>query len=319
MNAERRLRPADPSVSPRFGDVATLLRAPRVPPGSGIDIALVGVPFDLGTNFRTGSRGGPAAVREASRPIRLVHPTSKIAPFDLCEVADVGDVAINALDIAVSLATIEAFFRDLHGLHATPIAIGGDHTIPLPILRVIAKDRPVGLVQFDAHPDTLDTLMGTRINHATTFRRAVEEGLLDPRRTVQVGLRGSQFTADDANWGREAGMRVITMDEFEALGRARVIEEIGRVIGDGPTYVSFDIDGLDAANAMGTGVPEVGGYSVRDAQVMLQSLRGRNLVGADLCEVAPMYDPTGQTALNAANLVFELLCVVADSRVAVSE
>ncbi len=274
------------------------------------------MPFDLGTNYRTGARGGPAAVREASRTIRLVHPTSRIAPFDLCEVADVGDVAINAMDLSASLAAIEAFFHDLHGLHATPITVGGDHTVPLPILRVIAKDRPVGLVQFDAHPDTLDTLMGTRINHATTFRRAVEEGLLDPKRTVQVGLRGSMFSADDASWGREAGMRVITMDEFEQLGRARVIEEIGRVIGDGPTYVSFDIDGLDAANAMGTGVPEVGGYSVRDAQVMLQSLRGRHLVGADLCEVAPMYDPTGQTALNAANLLFELLCVVADSRVA---
>jgi guanidinopropionase len=306
----------DPSVSPRFGDVATLLRAPRVPPGPGIDIALVGVPFDLGTNYRTGARGGPAAVREASRTIRLVHPTSKIAPFDLCEVGDVGDVTINALDMTVSLAAIEALFHDLHGGQTTPIAVGGDHTIPLPILRAIARDRPVGLVQFDAHPDTLDVLMGTRINHATTFRRAVEEGLIDPQRTVQVGLRGSQFTADDASWGREAGMRVITMDEFEQLGRERVIDEIGRVIGDGPTYVSFDIDGLDAANAMGTGVPEVGGYSVRDAQVMLQSLRGRHLVGADLCEVAPMYDPTGQTALNAANLLFELLCVVADSRMA---
>jgi guanidinopropionase len=316
MNPDRRLRPTDPSVSPRFGDVATLLRAPRVPAGPGIDIALVGVPFDLGTNYRTGARGGPAAVREASRTIRLVHPTSRIAPFDLCEVADVGDVAINAMDLSASLTAIEAFFHDLHGFHATPITVGGDHTVPLPILRVIAKDRPVGLVQFDAHPDTLDTLMGSRINHATTFRRAVEEGLLDPRRTVQVGLRGSMFSADDASWGRDAGMRVITMDEFEQLGRARVIEEIGRVIGDGPTYVSFDIDGLDAANAMGTGVPEVGGYSVRDAQVMLQSLRGRHLVGADLCEVAPMYDPTGQTALNAANLLFELLCVVADSRVA---
>jgi guanidinopropionase len=315
MNPDRRLRPTDPSVSPRFGDVATLLRAPRVPPGPGIDIALVGVPFDLGTNYRTGACGGPAAVREASRTIRLVHPTSRIAPFDLCEVADVGDVAINAMDLAASLTAIEAFFHGLHGLHATPITVGGDHTVPLPILRVIAKDRPVGLVQFDAHPDTLDTLMGTRINHATTFRRAVEEGLLDPKRTVQVGLRGSMFSADDASWGRDVGMRVITMDEFEQLGRARVIEEIGRVIGDGPTYVSFDIDGLDAANAMGTGVPEVGGYSVRDAQVMLQSLRGRHLVGADLCEVAPMYDPTGQTALNAANLLFELLCVVADSRV----
>jgi guanidinopropionase len=317
MNPARRLRPLDPSVSPRFGDVATLLRAPRMPLDADIDIALVGVPFDLGTNYRTGARGGPAAVREASRTIRLVHPTSRIAPFDVCEVGDVGDVAINAMDLSVSIDAIEAFFQQLHSLRATPITVGGDHTVPLPILRAIARDRPVGMVQFDAHPDTLDTLMGTRINHATTFRRAVEEGLIDPKRMVQVGLRGSQFSADDARWGREAGMRVITMDEFEALGRARVIDEIGRVIGDGPTYVSFDIDGLDAANAMGTGVPEVGGYSVRDAQVMLQSLRGRHLVGADLCEVAPMYDPTGQTALNAANLLFELLCVVAESRVAI--
>ena len=314
MSTNRRLKPMDPAVSPRFGDVATLLRAPRVPLGAGIDIALVGVPFDLGTNYRTGARGGPAALREASRTIRLVHPTSRIAPFDLCEVADVGDVAINAMDLAASLDAIEAFFQQLHRLGITPITVGGDHTVPLPILRAIARDRPVGMVQFDAHPDTLDTLMGTRINHATTFRRAVEEGLIDPKRMVQVGLRGSQFSADDASWSREAGMRVITMDEFEALGRARVIEEIGQVIGNDPTYVSFDIDGLDAANALGTGVPEVGGYSVRDAQVMLQSLRGRYLVGADLCEVAPMYDPIGQTALNAANLLFELLCVIADSR-----
>lgn len=316
MSNARSLRPADPAVSPRFGDVATLLRAPRVALEAGIDIALVGVPFDLGTNFRTGARGGPAAVREASRPIRLVHPASLIAPFDLCAVADIGDVAINAMDLAASLQAIEAVFRRVHALKATPIAVGGDHTIPLPILRAIARDRPAGLVQFDAHPDTLDTVMGTRINHATTFRRAVEEGLLDPRRTVQVGLRGSMFSADDLRWSREAGMRVITMDEYEAIGRARAIEEIGRVIGDGPTYVSFDIDGLDAANAMGTGVPEVGGYSVRDAQVMLRSLRGRHLIGADLCEVAPMYDPTGQTALNAANLLFELLCVVAESHAA---
>lgn len=316
MSNARSLRPADPAVSPRFGDVATLLRAPRVALEAGIDIALVGVPFDLGTNFRTGARGGPAAVREASRPIRLVHPASLIAPFDLCAVADIGDVAINAMDLAASLQGIEAVFRRVHALKATPIAVGGDHTIPLPILRAIARDRPAGLVQFDAHPDTLDTVMGTRINHATTFRRAVEEGLLDPRRTVQVGLRGSMFSADDLRWSREAGMRVITMDEYEAIGRARAIEEIGRVIGDGPTYVSFDIDGLDAANAMGTGVPEVGGYSVRDAQVMLRSLRGRHLIGADLCEVAPMYDPTGQTALNAANLLFELLCVVAESHAA---
>ncbi len=202
MNSVRSLKPLDPSISPRYGDVATLLRAPRVPLEVGIDIALVGVPFDLGTNYRTGARHGPAAVREASRIIRLVHPTSRIAPFDLCEVADVGDVAINALDLSASIATIEAFFHRVHEMGVTPISVGGDHTIPLPIMRAITKERPVGLVQFDAHPDTLDTLMGTRINHATTFRRAVEEGLIDPTRAVQVGLRGSQFSADDASTPR---------------------------------------------------------------------------------------------------------------------
>ena len=197
MAEHRRLRPMDPSVSPRFGDVATLLRAPRVPLGPGIEIALVGVPFDLGTNYRTGARGGPAAVREASRTIRLVHPSSRIAPFDLCEVADVGDVAINAMDLG-SVSGDRSILWATARTACDADRVGGDHTVPLPILRVIARQRPVGVVQFDAHPDTLDTLMGTRINHATTFRRAVEEGLIDPRRTVQVGLRGSKFSADDA-------------------------------------------------------------------------------------------------------------------------
>ena len=265
------------------------------------------MPFDLGTNYRTGARGGPAAVREASRTIRLVHPTSRIAPFDLCEVADVGDVAINAMDLSASLAAIEAFFEDLNELRATPITVGGDHTVPLPILRAIAKDRPVGMVQFDAHPDTLDTLMGTRINHATTFRRAVEEGLLDPKRAVQVGLRGSMFSCGRCELGPRGG------HARHHHGRIRAARPRTRHRGDWscdwrrPDLCQLRHRGLDAAHAMGTGVPEVGGYSVRDAQVMLQSLRGRHLVGADLCEVAPMYDPTGQTALNAANLLFELL------------
>jgi guanidinopropionase len=314
MKNDPRFQPFDASRTPRFADVATFLRARRMDIGPDIDIALVGVPFDMGVNFRSGARHGPAAVREASRIIRQIHPTSGIAPFRLCNIADVGDASVNALDPVASIASIEESIRRIDDAGAIPIAIGGDHTVPLPILRVLARASPVGVVQFDAHPDTLDELLGTKINHATTFRRGVEEGLIDPRRTLQIGLRGSRFSEDDAIWGREAGMRVITIDEYEAIGRDAVVREIDRVLGDGPAYITFDIDGLDAAYAMGTGVPEVGGYTVRDAQMMIRSLQGKHLIGADICEVAPMFDPTGQTALNAANLLFEMACVVADSR-----
>jgi guanidinopropionase len=314
MRNDPRFQPFDASRTPRFADIATFLRARRVDIGPDIDIALVGVPFDMGVNFRSGARHGPAAVREASRIIRQIHPTSGIAPFRLCNMVDVGDASVNALDPVASIASIEGSIRRIDEAGAIPIAIGGDHTVPLPVLRVLARDRPVGVVQFDAHPDTLDELLGTKINHATTFRRGVEEGLIDPRRTLQIGLRGSRFSEDDAIWGKQAGMRVITIDEYEAIGRDAVVREIDRVLGDGPAYITLDIDGLDAAYAMGTGVPEVGGYTVRDAQMMIRSLQGKNLIGADICEVAPMFDPTGQTALNAANLLFEMACVVADSR-----
>jgi guanidinopropionase len=313
MRNDPRFQPFDPARTPRFADIATFLRSRRIDIGPEIDIALVGVPFDMGVNFRSGARHGPAAVREASRIIRQVHPTSGIAPFRLCNVADIGDAHVNPLDPSGSISLIQDYFQRVRDAGATPIAVGGDHTIPLPILRVLARDRPVGVVQFDSHPDTFEELLGTRINHATTFRRGVEEGLIDPKRTIQIGLRGSRFSEDDAIWGKNAGMRVITMDEYESIGREAVVREMERVVGSAPAYITFDIDGLDAAYAMGTGVPEVGGYTVRDAQVMIRSLQGKNLVGGDICEVAPMFDPTGQTALNAANLLFEILCVVADS------
>ncbi len=313
MRNDPRFQPFDPARTPRFADIATFLRSRRIDIGPEIDIALVGVPFDMGVNFRSGARHGPAAVREASRIIRQVHPTSGIAPFRLCNVADIGDAHVNPLDPSGSISLIQDYFQRVRDAGATPIAVGGDHTIPLPILRVLARDRPVGVVQFDSHPDTFEELLGTRINHATTFRRGVEEGLIDPKRTIQIGLRGSRFSEDDAIWGKNAGMRVITMDEYESIGREAVVREMDRVLGSAPAYITFDIDGLDAAYAMGTGVPEVGGYTVRDAQVMIRSLQGKNLVGGDICEVAPMFDPTGQTALNAANLLFEILCVVADS------
>jgi len=305
-------KPVDAAVVPRFADVATFMRTKRFDISDEIDVALVGVPFDMGVNFRSGARQGPAQIREMSRLIRQVHPTSGIKPYDLCNVADIGDAPINPVDPVDSIAKIEAFFDEVHAAGAVPISIGGDHTIPLPIFRAIAKEAPVGVVQFDAHADTLDELCGTRVNHATTFRRG-EEGLVDPKRTVQIGLRGSRFGDGDFQWGLDHGMRCITIDEYEDLGRAAVIEEVNRVIGDGPVYISFDIDGLDPAYAIGTGVPEVGGLSVRDAQVIIRSLQGRNLVGADICEVSPPLDPSGHTAINAANLMFEMLCVIADA------
>lgn len=314
MRRDPRFQPVDAAVTPRFSGVATFMRTQRHDISPDVDIALVGVPFDLGVNFRSGARQGPASVREASRLIRRVHPTSGIAPYDICNVADVGDAPVNPIDLAKSMIQIEGFFGEIHKAGALPLSVGGDHTVPLPILRAIAKGGPVGVVQFDAHPDTLDVLADTKINHATTFRRGVEEGLIDPRRTIQIGLRGSRFSSDDIGWGQRAGFTCITFDDYEAMGRDATNKEIARVIGSGPTYVTIDIDGLDPAYAIGTGVPEIGGFTPRDMQVMLRSLQGRNLVGADICEVAPCYDPTGMTSVVAANLMFELLCVLADAK-----
>lgn len=314
MKKDPRFQPVDAAVTPRFAGIATFMRTQRHDVSSDLDIALVGVPFDIGVNYRAGARQGPAAVREASRLIRRVHSTSGIAPYDLCNVADVGDAPVNPIDLARSIAMIEAFFAQIHAAGARPLSIGGDHTVPLPILRALAKDQPVGIFHIDSHADTLDTLADTRINHATTFRRGVEEGLIDPKRTIQIGLRGSRFSPDDIRWGQDAGFTCITFDEYEAMGRDAVIRKIQSVLGKGPTYMTIDIDGIDPAWAPGTGVPEIGGLTPRDVQVMIRSLQGMHLVGGDICEVAPCFDPTGITAVTAANLMWEMLCVLADSK-----
>lgn len=306
-------QPADPAVVPRFADVATFLRARRRDADDMVDIGLVGVPFDLGMNYRGGARQGPAGVREASRVIRRVHPTSGTAPFRLCNVADIGDAPVNPMNKDKSVDMIAEFFADLHEKSITPIAVGGDHTIPLPILRGIASHRPVGVLHFDAHADVMDTLCGDHINHATFMRRSVEEGLIDPKRVVQVGLRGSRFTPDDIQYGYDVGFTVITMDDYDDLGRAAVIEKIKQTLGGGPIYISLDIDGLDPAYLPGTGVPEIGGILPRDAQKIIQSLRGEAVVGGDISEVSPCFDPTGITCVTVANLMFEMLCVIAES------
>ncbi len=307
-------QPLDSASVPRFAEPATFNRLPLVKDYRGLDVALLGVPFDLGATFRKGAALGPMGVREASRLIRKVNHATGIAPYDICNVADVGDVPINPVNLEASVRLIEDFARTLHQAGVTPIAVGGDHTVPLPILRAIAKaSQPIGLVHFDAHADTMDELLGSKVNHATAFRRAVEEGLIDPRRAVQIGLRGTRYGDQDIGYSRHVGMRVIDIEEYEGIGRANVVSEIRRVIGDGPTYVTVDVDGLDPAFAIGTGVPEPGGLSMRDMQVMLRSLDGADLIGGDVCEVAPEFDPTNHTCLNAANLVFEILCVVARS------
>lgn len=315
MKNDPRFQPVDAAITPRFAGIATFMRTQRHEISPEIDIALAGVPFDIGVNYRAGARQAPAAVREASRLIRRVHNVSGIAPYDICNVADVGDAPVNPIDLTRSIQMIEDFYAKIHAAGALPLTIGGDHTVPLPILRAIARKRPVGVFQIDSHADTLDTLAETRINHATTFRRAVEEGLIDPRRTIQIGLRGSRFSPDDIKWGQDQGFTCITFEDYERMGRAAVIAKISEVLGDGPSYMTIDIDGIDPAWAPGTGVPEIGGLTPRDVQVMLRSLQGKKLVGGDICEVAPCFDPTGVTAVTAANLMWEMLCVMAHSRV----
>ncbi len=310
-NAE--FQPIDPAVVPRFADIATFMRTRRHEISEVVDVGLVGVPFDIGVNYRSGARQGPAGVREASRVIRRVHPTSGIRPFELCNVADLGDAPVNPMNKDRSIEMIQGFFDELHAHRIVPIAIGGDHTIPLPILRALSKDGPVGVLHFDAHADTLDELCGDRINHATFLRRGHEEGLVDASRVIQIGLRGSRFDEHDIQYGYDVGYTIVTMDEYEELGRAAVIDKIDAVLGDGPVYISLDIDGLDPAFLPGTGVPEIGGITPRDAQVILRSLRGRRIVGADISEIAPCFDPTGITCVTVANLMFEMLCVIADS------
>lgn len=312
MSKYEKFQQVDPSVSPRFAGIATFMRTPAHEISEEIDVGLVGVPFDLGLNYRAGARHGPAAVRDASRIIRRMHPVSGICPFDICNVADLGDSPINPMSKDKSVAMIQTFFEAVKNAGIVPIAVGGDHTIPLPILRALAAERKVGILHFDAHADTLDSLCDDKINHATFMRRGVEEGLIDPNRVIQVGLRGSRFGPDDVQYGYDVGFTIVTMDDYENMGRAAVIETIGRVLGDGPVYVSLDIDGLDPTYMPGTGVPEIGGLLPRDVQVILRSLQGKDVIGADISEISPCFDPTGITCVTVANLMFEMLCIISD-------
>ncbi len=315
MPDERSLpQPPSNNVAPRYTGLATFMRTPVVTDYAAIDIALAGVPWDGAVTNRAGARHGPREVRNMSSLIRRVHHVSNINPFELVRCGDFGDTPVNPINNDKTLAMIEEFYQPLAQAGATPLSCGGDHLVTLPIMRAIARDRPVGMVHFDAHTDTADVGFGDeKYHHGTPFRRAVEEGLLDPKRTIQIGIRGSRSTGDYSSFSEESGMRVVYIEEFYELGVDRVIAEARRVVGDGPTYISFDVDGLDPVYAPGTGTPEIGGFTTHEAQRMLRGLEGLDLVGGDVVEVAPPFDQTGNTALVGATLMFEILCVLADA------
>ena len=311
----RRFRPVSGNVLPRFAGIPTFMRLPHVnleDAADDIDIALFGIPWDGGTTNRPGARHGPRQMRDLSTLMRNVHHVSGLQPFELANCADIGDTPVNPIDLEDTLARVERFVGEIHAKNITTLAAGGDHLVSLPILRAIGGDD-VGMVHFDAHTDTWDRYFGeSRYTHGTPFRRAIEEKLLDPKRIVQIGIRGGLYTPEDKEWGLAQGIRVIEIEEVFDLGVEGVVREARRVVGNGRVYVSFDVDALDPVYAPGTGTPEIGGMTTVQAQGMIRGLRGLDLVGADVVEVAPPFDPSGNTALVAVTMMFELLCLLAE-------
>jgi len=301
-------------TQPRYTEIATFMRAPLATSLDGIDVGLIGVPTDLGVSNRAGARHGPREIRNASSLMRMFNLGLDMNPYELCRIADLGDVRFsNRFDLEKHVAEIEAYYRKVHAAGVRPVSAGGDHSITYPIFRAIAADAPIGMVHVDAHTDTWGDFYGSKFTHGSPFRLAVEDGLLDPKRTIQIGIRGGQNTMEGIEYSLSHGMRVVFMDEFASLGVDRVIAEARKVVGNGPTYISFDVDGLDPVYTPGTGTPEIGGITTHEAQRLLRGLRGLNLIGGDVVEVAPPFDQTGNTALVGATMMFEIMCLVADS------
>lgn len=302
-----------PSTAPRFTGPVTFMRTQMVRDPSEVDIALIGVPYDGAVEARPGPRYGPREIRNMSSFMRQVHHVTRINPYEHCRIGDVGDVLVaDPFHIEKSHESIAEFYRKVRTSGAIPLSAGGDHSISLPILQGMVMDGPVGMVHIDAHTDTADEELGSKLSHGTPFRRAVEQELLDPERTVQIGIRGAQNSDEGWRFSEESGMRVIFIEEFVELGVEAVIAEARRVVGDRPTYLSFDIDSLDPAFAPGTGTPEIGGLTPIEAQALVRGLHGLNLIGADVVEVSPPFDPSGGTALVGATIMFEILCVLSE-------
>ncbi len=310
-------KPIAGDILPRYAGIATFMRLPQVAleESGEVDIGLIGVPWDGGTTNRAGARHGPRQMRDLSSLTRNVHHATGIQPYELANCADLGDSPVNPVDLEDALNRVQAFFDDVCRRGIMPLTAGGDHLISLPILRALAKvhGSPLGMVHFDAHTDTLDRYFGDyQYTHGTPFRRAIEEGALDPKRTVQIGIRGGLYGPADKDWGLDQGIRVIEIEEYMDLGVEGTIAEARRVVGEEKTYVSFDVDALDPVYAPGTGTPEIGGLNTHDAQAMIRGLRGLNLVGGDVVEVSPPFDPSGNTALVGVTMMWEILCLLAE-------
>ena len=295
----------------RFSGPGTFMRLPSANDLKGLDVAILGVPMDIGTSWRSGTRFGPKEVRSQSAMIRPYNLATGAAPFDGLQVADIGDLAINTFSLSESLHIISDSYDAILNYDAMPLAIGGDHSMTLPILRAMARRHgPVALVHVDAHADVNDEMFGERETHGTFLRRAYEEDLVTPDKTYQIGLRGSGYSAEDFAEAAAWGFQQFPAHELWHRSLADLGAEIRRDIGDLPVYVTFDIDSLDPAFAPGTGTPEIGGLTTPQALELIRGLRGANIVGADLVEVSPPYDTSGNTALTGANILFELLCVL---------
>ncbi|KIN64866.1 Agmatinase [Sulfitobacter noctilucicola] len=294
----------------RFSGPNTFMRLPSVNDLKGLDVAVLGIPLDIGTSWRSGTRFGPKQVRAESAMLRPYNLATGAAPFDSLQVADIGDLAINTFSLSESLRIIAESYDAILMSDAMPLAIGGDHSMTLPILRAIAKRHgPVALIHVDAHADVNDEMFGEKEAHGTVFRRAYEEGLIQPAKTYQIGLRGTGYSAEDFKEAAGWGFQQFPAEELWGRSLSTLGTEIRRDIGDVPTYVTYDIDSLDPAYAPGTGTPEIGGLTTPQALQLIRALKGLNIVGADLVEVSPPYDTTGNTALTGANILYEMLCV----------
>ncbi len=292
------------------------MRLPLVQPDHArfkdVDIGIIGVPWDSGTTNRPGPRHGPRQMRDASTMIRAENGISRVRPFEAANCADLGDVGPNPADIQDSMARITAFYQTVVDAGIVPLTAGGDHLSSLPILRAVARDGPVGMIHFDSHTDLFHSYFGgTMYTHGTPFRRAVEEGLLDPKRVIQIGIRGTAYDREDHEFAASVGIRIVPIEEFFARGVEDVMAEAREIAGSGPTYVSYDIDFVDPAFAPGTGTPEVGGPNSYQALQVARELQGVNIVGADLVEVSPPFDAIGATAYLGVSIMFEMLCVMA--------
>lgn len=317
MTSDPFFHPVSGFELPRFAGVPTFMRLPYVPHGHAsyddVQIGLIGVPWDSGTTNRPGPRHGPRQLRDASTMIRAQHATTGMRPFEALNCADLGDVGPNPADIMDSMARITAFYDQVTGAGITPMTAGGDHLTTLPVLRSLARRAPLGMIHFDSHTDLFHSYFGgTMYTHGTPFRRAVEEGLLDPKRVMMIGIRGTMYDTEDRDFAAANGIRLILIEEFHARGPEDVMAEAREIADTGYTYVSYDIDFVDPTFAPGTGTPEVGGPNSYQALQVVRGLEGVKIVGADMVEVSPPFDTSGGTAFLGASIMFEMLCVMAN-------